>query len=323
MAPPITKTWQFNINQNITLGVNSCRTMLLAIKNSLLGFASNPWTVEYSCNSVTAGAAGDGIDRWVTGSNLVYVSAAGTAHSWIVLKQAGLASNLQIVIDLVTSGAGASAFAYANIFISGSAGFTGGSTTDRPTATDEYELTQHENWVFQDNTKNYILHVMQSTDGQCTRIFCMNNGYVAGVWFIEKLQNPRPGIALPYAASVMGSQDGTSDASSIHNFTDFISLVARFGAINTGAALTGEGAFATLISNHQKFADDIDGSYWLSPIGVNCYTAGAKGRYGTLFDVWWGSPSAVNGDTYDETTNTLVSMGQFIVPSNAAKWQIR
>jgi hypothetical protein len=318
--PTLDKTWQYTINQRVAAGSTAARSVLFGIKNAMKAFALNPWTVVGSSNSVAA--ALDAVDRWAAATNLVYTAAGGTAHSWIVLKQAGVLSNFQICIDLVTA-IGASDHGNANFIVSPNAGFTGGSTTNRPTATDEAEFTWTDRWTFMNTTRAYVWHAMQSTDGQCTRIFVMNGGCNVSVMFIDKLKNPRAAITQPFACSVQASADGTTDAATINAFTNFLSLNVRFSTTNGQAALTGEGAFSQVLSNHQRFADDIDGSYWLSPMGVYSYTAGARGHYGTLYDMWWGSPSNLSGDTYDEDENRLVNMAQFIVPSNAAKWIVR
>src|SRR5260221_1297717 len=110
--PTFVKTWQFNINQAIasngTAGVAGQRIsdnqVLLALKNSLKGFAQNPWTVQYSSNagnngtagaaSGAAGTVGDGVDRWTSAkqdsgagnTNDLNRAAAGSRHSWFVLR---------------------------------------------------------------------------------------------------------------------------------------------------------------------------------------------------------------------------------------------
>ena len=70
--PTLEKTWQFNVNQAIaTTGVvnTDAQNLLFRIKQTLIGFSSNPWTVVRSSNSVTTGAS----DLWVAASNLIFI----------------------------------------------------------------------------------------------------------------------------------------------------------------------------------------------------------------------------------------------------------
>ena len=92
--------------------------------------ANSVWTVRQSCDGAVAGAAGDGVDRWTstfTPSKLVR-AASGSAHSWMVLRNAAAALECCIALNSATDGAGAVVFARV------SAPFSGGSTTARPTA---------------------------------------------------------------------------------------------------------------------------------------------------------------------------------------------
>ncbi len=114
-----------------------------ALKNTVLTTGiptSSAWAVDYSCDSVTAGAAGDGVDRWgdtFDGTKIVR-AAAGTAHSWMVLKHASL--GYWACIDY--SGA-----ADNNVVIAFSkTAFTGGTTTGRPASTSEFAMALTTFW---------------------------------------------------------------------------------------------------------------------------------------------------------------------------------
>lgn len=62
--------------------------------------ANSVWTMYYSCDSTTAGTAGDGVDRWTTYANVVQ-NVSGSAHSWAVLYNA--TSGIYAVIDAVNA----------------------------------------------------------------------------------------------------------------------------------------------------------------------------------------------------------------------------
>ena len=163
--PVLAKTWQFQVNGTLPMLPGSKAliqntALVFAIKNGLVGFGTAPWVVRYSCNSVTAGTAGDGVDRWATVANLVWNN-AGAAHSWMVLRQTGIHSTYEILLSLEP-------LSSTNLIVAQSdVGFTGGTTTARPTATDEYILGTA-------NMTPSILttirtHFMQSTDGAKSR----------------------------------------------------------------------------------------------------------------------------------------------------------
>src|SRR5947209_5087453 len=88
--PAPSLTWQQSLN-NVQLASGTAltdhRTILLGIKNALIGFGTNPCTVKGSCHSTVAGL--DAVDRWSAIANLVWAAAA-SAHSWIVLEQGGI-----------------------------------------------------------------------------------------------------------------------------------------------------------------------------------------------------------------------------------------
>src|SRR5260221_8977750 len=120
--PTFAKTWQFNVNNRVLTSELSGATgqnvhgqmIVLAIKNSLKGFANSPWTVQFSSNcgnngagsaaSGTAGTAGDLVDRWTIGNtasganstNDLNFAAAWSRHSWMVLRQTGILSNYEL-----------------------------------------------------------------------------------------------------------------------------------------------------------------------------------------------------------------------------------
>lgn len=324
-VPTISKTWQFSINNRYATSATVTRDALLGIKNLLLGFASNPWTVYSSCNSVSAGTDGDLVDRWSTSANLVYVSTAGSAHSWIVLKQAGILSNFQICIDLVTTGGGATDYGKANIYVSPSAGFAGGTTTNRPTATDEAEITPIAQWGFSITAVPWIIHAVQSTDGQCTRIYGFQNGFNSSLWILDKIQNARAAITEPFIATVLGTGTATVDAATVGNFwSSSANAKVRFSTTYGQAFLTCEGVASVPICSTQGTSDDLDHSYPITPMGVLSTTAGARGWYGNLADTsYCGTNTTTPGETFDRSTNTHVQLARFVFPSNGALWMSR
>ena len=86
------RNWSFSFNNLYTPTSNTDdpQYALWAIKAMLLGqlggLSSGLWTTYYSCNGVTAGTPGDGVDRWGSTYTPANILSGTVAHSWYVLK---------------------------------------------------------------------------------------------------------------------------------------------------------------------------------------------------------------------------------------------
>lgn len=326
--PVLTKTWQFAVNQAVvaqpTLLATGQKLMRL-LKTSLIGFALSPWTVVSSSDAVTAGAG----DKWLADTNLTWAN-SGTAHSWIVLRQTGIATNYEICIDLNSA---SSVPQLASIIVSPSAGFTGGSTTNRPTATDEMVLLTTAVWGTSSINQNYQLHVMQSTDGQCTRAMICTSGISSTLFLLFDRPNntPTSGWTNPSISIVYGS-NGTSNVITFTNLSSASGttnpIKVRIGSNNFTVALTGEGWNAVLsgiLSQTTPFQNtsDVDSNWIMLPVGIAGYNTGSRGRLGTLYDLWWGSGGVNPADTYPNDASqqfaqfgSTTNIGSLIFPWN-------
>ncbi len=312
--PTLVKTWQFAVNQTVAAqgsGVATDQAILYAVKNILSGFGTLPWTVRGSSNS--SAAAMDATDRWTSAAAVVK---AGGAHSWIVLRQTGIATNFELCLDC-NSGAGGSI----TVVISPSAGFTGGSTTARPTATDEIVLINSTTWCSGQDVQHQI-HAMQSTDGQCTRLQIWRGGTnQCTFWLFDKPNNPPAGWTNPSVSIALGTSSGI--VSSYSNLQGSSNFRGR-GSATFNMFATGENAQA--VGNSIVAADaslglgsvpnDFDAAWPFYPIGIGSSQASHRGRHGSLFDLWW-RPNAVNdADTFpnNAATRQFVAMANLIHP---------
>lgn len=317
--PVLTKTWQFSVNNSTGLGAGTAldinRTWLRTMKDAMTSFASSPWTMQYSCNSTTAGTAGDGVDRLTTNANLVWAN-PGTAHSWMVLRQTGVATNLELMISCENASATG---VIIRMVVSPSAGFTGGSTTLRPTATDELTLYSG-NWGTLAVTA-VRWHLMQSTDGQCTRMVAYTGGVIAGSFLIEKPASPTTGWTNPSFNYASGAAAALA-ANTLGLPTAVGGLQARIG---TTAALLAMSAESTISSTSPasfptnvlwgNIANEVSGEWPMLPVGAICATAPVRGRHGSFQDLWTGSGGANTGDTYPAgSSNQFAQFGSLIFP---------
>ena len=130
--PVLQRTWQFDVNNTVTGsttqsggiddGTEYRKQLLMDIKEKLVSFAMNPWTVSQSHGFVsgivtapTVGSAGRPGDNWDPADleEIRWVDNPGVGvHSWIVLRNAAL--GMELCLDQVNTnvhdGAGMSAY---------------------------------------------------------------------------------------------------------------------------------------------------------------------------------------------------------------------
>lgn len=318
--PTKVKTWQYSVNNLNTVVpgdtiVTVNQRLLFGIKTALISMATNPWTVVSSSDGVTAGAG----DKWLTSANLNWNS-AGSAHSWIVLKQTGVAANYQIMLGCT---AGTSTTTYnMSIAVSPSAGFTGSSITADPTATDQINLASGALWANGNTIANSVYHVMQSTDGQITRVLITAHGFLSGFWNFERPFNPATGWSNPCIQLLSATGTITSNAATYTLLNGTANSLFRHVSTNYSAYLTSEGFINTHSGGQLSVApNDLDHEFSFWPIGIMSTTSGARGRHGGLTDLYWGLPGThPTGTTFPHTlAHTWAQFSHLIFPWNGTR----
>lgn len=316
--PTLTKTWtspgQFSVN-NAVFDQGSVqatlRLLLRSIKNAMKAFPSNGWTVTGSSDAVTAGM--DATDRWSADSKLVG-AAEGVNHSWIVLKQASINTNYCVLINLQSSNLGAVDF-----WVSPNAAFTGGSITNRPTSTQEFQITSATEWI--SYTTPFKYHAIQSDDGQCTRIIVNGASQVKSLWVFDRPQSPHASWTDPCVQYVYGTSDDTGAATydKLHYNKPTNETSSRprvkfpFGV--SEAHWTGETFRDYPAGVLQNFPEDLSSAWAIRPIAIHTELQGTRGRVGRLFDLYWGTRGVSMGDTYPASgTKLWAHFGDIIVP---------
>lgn len=308
--PVVTKTWQFNVNNSIPAQGSNLLTMRRVMRllvNALVGFALAPWTVRGSSDSVAA--AMDATNRWVADTNLVWAGAG--VHSWIVLRQTGISATFEVCIDLFSSTPG-----NATILVS-TVGFTGGTTSARPTATDEVALITGQQWC--DNLDiGHVLDVWQSTDGQCTRVAILSQSTnLVGFFLFDRPLDPVTGWTNPWVATVRGIASGACFTLATHyaqaacngRRTTTMSLYLTAEAYNSSAV-----PLTTAIGN---VVNEISNEWDLPAMGIVCITSGNRGRHGGLADIWWKPEGIAHGDTGpNDISRQFLALGGMFLPWN-------
>jgi hypothetical protein len=328
--PSLVKSWQHSVNIRYaasgTVAVDH-RRALYTMVSSMLSFSTNPWTHLQSCDS--SGVSSDpGTNLWTDATKLIWNTSAGggQVRSWIVIKQTKILSNLQVLIEC-HAGTGATSpwERFIRVYISASAGFGSGTTTSRPTATDEVCLCDGSNsgtfsgYWFYANTSTFapVIHVMQSSDGECTRVVFCCAGKSRSLFVFDKQCNPVTGATAPFiAAKAAGSTDATYITYAY--FNDVTPAIGLNSSLAYSAYFTSEGYVAGMLGERLNVvANEISGEWPLSPIGLASETTGARGRHGTLYDIWWGTSNQADGTTYPASgAKTLVQFGHIVLPWN-------
>lgn len=315
--PTLSKTWQFNVNNQVTAqgsAIATNRKLLRGIKTALIGFGTLPWAVRYSCDSVAAGSAGDAVDRWDADTDLVW-NTSGSAHSWIVLRQTGVSSTFELLISCEAASASGS---NVTLVVSTSA-FSGGSTTARPTATDEVVLLSGQWNSSFDVAARYS--VWQSTDGECTRVVVSQSSTTWGVWLIEKPANPSSSWTTPYVAMALYANTAATINTYLTGTESAGMARIRSGSTTGKCSLTVEGTSAPIAwdTAFGNVANEISGAWDFWPVGFVCLTTGVRGRHGNFTDLFMGSGGVSTLDCYpNDGSNQFVQLFGLIHPWNGS-----
>lgn len=326
-VPTKEKTWQHLVNRAVGGtgdGKLDNRSYLLSLKNALKGFGLNPWTVwgSRSWNGSTGSldGSGGGNDYWTNTSMMVF-NGAGSNHAWIVLTQPALSPSgkFSVCLDLTYLPYGDTAF---YIVVSPNNGFgvinggTDGTGTNRPTATDQYVYAEAGYGLLSGTWQAKGLHVMQSTDGKCTRAVLCRGGGIEAFWIFDEVKNPCAAWTLPRVHRVLG-YDGTTDkATSYANFNDAAGLNGAIGSVNGSYYLTSEGYGGATLGENITYVDDDSGELPISPMWLVSSSFGVRGsRKASMYDLWWGSTAVANGDCYPaDGSRSFAQFGHMIFP---------
>jgi hypothetical protein len=234
-----------------------------------------------------------------------------------VLEQSALATHFQICIDFNTATSG-----YGTLVISPAAGFSGGSTTARPTATDEHvalSISQYLPPTVSSTPFQTVLNVSMSSDGQCTRIWTYKDNQITQLAMFEKLQDPVTGFTNPNVWYWAGNNTSCAAYASMYQNTIYF----RQGSTNYGGGMTQEWSYQAGGGNYvtslfASIPNEVSNEWLLSCPGFMCGTTGARGRHGRFFDLWLGSTGQPDGTCYPgDGSRQFIQVGnQLVLPWN-------
>lgn len=311
-------TWRHDVNQIIPQGASTLatnRALLLALVASL---KAGNFTVVRSCDGVTVGAAGDGVDRWVDAADLVFAPSGG-AHSWMVLQGLGF----QLLIDLVSP-----TVLGDQLRIRGSiSGFdTGGTVFAAPTASagDAFVVGDGTDTYLNNANGAYVLHVIDTPSADAPAIVSIwRDGVAQALAFIGGIG------AFPSTWDAVIGSWATASCTDV-GLWDFTASLAPQAQITLSAVTVGDGIVnGVAYLNHEMWAsagDSInDGvGYAVYPAAVYSEEPGIVGHRGHLPDIFvarFATPSSGKVATMADG-NRFAIMGGFLIPWDASTVRI-
>jgi hypothetical protein len=348
MADPTKdKTWEFDLNNQVLPNTSqsgnamiSTQSRLFSIKEILINNGATtftkPWIVQESSDSVTAGGTAYGSapnDKWLERTNLVWrQDGSGSIFSWIVLRQTGISTKFELLIvceqdNNSYDGKEIIVYVAQNGFRLADGG-TDGTTTARPSATDERRLRNYnEYWGSGAVNTAYTSqhHVWMSSDGECTRIAIFIANVVTGFWAFEKPKNPTTGWTDPYFAVIRGESNVGISNATYTMYYDNARMLGKYSGADTTMFLTGEGTINDALGEATnpgfttpvglQTPNQLDGTYTACEMGIASQTATFQGHHGNVFDMWWGFSLTQTGRYYPEGgTKAFVQIDDFIMP---------
>ena len=325
--PVLQKTWQGGttlggvdlINQVIS-EVSSeltAKATLLKIKQALTTFSLNPWTVVGSSDSLAASM--DTTDRWLDIGDLVFQVLVGQVHSWIVLKQAGIAANFQVCFDLSSLLAADPNRQDLGIVISPVSGFTGGSISARPTATDEVVLNASTSpWLGSMTTGvDSMISCMQSSDGQCTRVIVSDetSGTPFTVLGFERPRLPNTNWTSPSCFYLLEETIASGLScfrwETMQDQERFVAVVQDHGSNPLQVAMRMTGPMISTTEGVDWIADGIPNpALWAGNLTYDGRDADFD--WGTLFDWYWVSRNVAGAHMADLDTAPFAGNRTFV-----------
>lgn len=260
------------------------KTMSVALKNAMLAGGG---TMVASCDGVTAGTIGDGVDRIVDATDIIG-NTPGSAHSWWLIFFGAALGWLLVDKDSTSDGGGAPG----SVYWSPAAGFTGGSTTARPTATDEQEITNSTN-LFTTSNGTFTYHWQRvTTVGQESfRFVATHSSLASGPNVILVLEKASTEVAAWTNRVIAKYVGGTSPAGDRSTWT----------AQGWQSNVAGTARALLSVGEVPPSATDPDGDRLAVPTGLNNTTIG---RLGFVDDFFFVDDAVTNLATFSDEDGT-------------------
>lgn len=311
--PTLDKTWQHDLNNffaaDNTPAGNAFITrqeIIFQVIQSLTGFASSPWTHVASSDSVTTSTVSNLI---LSRANVVWGVGGGSNRSWIVLRQTGLSSNFEILLDFQeTSGENGSRF----FFSVAPDGFdlSGISISNPPsTSLGQHGVvsseTQYGGGENSSTILDTVVNVQMSDDGEVTRINVRRNNIPAAAWRIEAIKNSAANMSMPVVwTPLFAVQDSPlTPALTVARFyiganLNFLQMINGIPYLATEVHQSMDQVGTNSLSETMIGTNAFDGDEELYEAGLVSLDNATEGVMGDVYDLWW-VPDTGSGNDAD------------------------
>ena len=353
--PVLSKNWNFLPNQLLTETLHGPirKALMFDIVNVMTGSAPLSgdsfvasgggtagniqfWEVVSSSNGT---AVATGSLNWSVASDCVWAT-KNNPHSWVVLKQSdffGAADHLEICINLSSNNDGAiGCYATRNDGVNFN-GFSGGTTTNRPTAADGEMLILEDGsttantggWMGSDGStvdaRRYSVSV--SDDGYEWRISMFTGGVNVAMWVIGQPLNPptldvtgAAGWDFPVLAMVYALDNDTTNIFRISQLTSITSGKFPIAQLSAGesykASMGGKSIGGDLwVTRQPAGGNAFDARRDLEDMDVILLDSVYYGRMGWIKDFWWANGDDLTGDGYPaDGTVKFAKVSEAVMP---------
>jgi len=290
-----------------------------------------------SAGSTGKGAGMDGRDRWHALSDFQFTSTDVANHSWFVLQNT--LNGAEILIDhardtLQRRGQG---------LVSCENGFTGGSTTTRPSATDEFMfagipfVTNTGYWFITENWQSTVIQIIfiASTDGMQDFMIARRLGTYEGRFLGTGIAgDPETGSLIPWNGNntYVIFPDGRSRSlfgnfMSYGEYNDSPRVVITVDKDGVGPGPTAVVCFMTAemfvsqaVGRWHPYSPETFGKLFpVHRIGLASAVVGYRGRHAYIPDLLYSGESEDQGVAQNNTlpgdgTNLWIKVGHFFLP---------
>lgn len=157
-----------------TSGEHPMEAMAYWTLKRLWEFGTTPWVVVGSCNGTSFNMGGTNL---ITSRFDINASSPGSNHTWIIYQNPFNGAQYCFDFDR-TNG---TKIIFSSIYCSPSGLYVGGSTSNRPTASDEFRIVNGPSWsLFAEREANFPettarIFLLRTQNGECTRLLVNPN----------------------------------------------------------------------------------------------------------------------------------------------------